>query len=187
MKEKKRFLRSVRLKDDRGTTPIEFSLLAGPFLLMIVGIIELSLLYVNGAILEGATQDAARMIRTGQVQAIPDADEAETVFRDTLCEHTSLFMDCDDIQYDVDVLASFSDADAGIDLDEDGNLEGDDEDNFETGGSDDIVLIQVMFYYPLMTPLIGQFFSDSPDNTRLITSTVVLQTEPYDFEDDFGG
>ena len=52
-----------------GATLVEFSLLAFPFLLLLMATFEVGFLYWANQELENATGDAARMVRTGQVQA----------------------------------------------------------------------------------------------------------------------
>ena len=120
------------LRREEGSTAVEFALLSIPFVTFIIGIIEVALLMANASILEGASNDAARMIRTGQAQQSGDAEEA---FRDALCDHARI-MDCDTFQYDVTVLDSFDEA-GGDDpsFDEEGNME---ETVFEAGGSGEI-------------------------------------------------
>ncbi|PZO82058.1 MAG: pilus assembly protein, partial [Micavibrio aeruginosavorus] len=51
----------------------------------------------------------------------------------------------------------------------------------DAGGASDVVLIRVLYNYPVMTPLMGSMLATiSTDNTRRLVSTVVLQTEPYE-------
>ena len=64
-------------------------------------------------------------------------------------------------------------------FDDDGNLMSN---GFDAGGVDDVVLIRTAYRYPLLTPLLASAFSDSTGNTKLMMSTVVLETEPYDVE-----
>ena len=39
----------------------------------------------------------------------------------------------------------------------------------------------LVYTYTMMTPFIGQLLA-GPNNSRLFMSTIVLQTEPYEFE-----
>ena len=165
--------------NQKGTTAIEFSLLALPFCLFVIGIIELALMFASGFLLQGAVSDAARLIRTGQVQQAGGGDPAD-MFREALCGHAVALISCDDIQFNVQTLDSFAAQGSDMVFDEDGNLTSQD---FDAGGVRDVVLIQVAYLYPLMTPMIGEFFSDYPGNKRLLTSVVVFETEPYQFTD----
>ena len=56
------------IKNEKGTTAIEFSLLAIPYLMLTLGIIEIAIMYASASLLEGATNSASRMIRTGELQ-----------------------------------------------------------------------------------------------------------------------
>ena len=55
-------------RDERGATAIEFALLALPFFTLIFAILETSIVFLAGQILDSAVQDASRKIRTGQAQ-----------------------------------------------------------------------------------------------------------------------
>lgn len=164
--------------ENEGTTAIEFSLLAVPFVFFVMGIIELSIMFLNQAVLNGAVYDASRMIRTGQVQQSADPEQT---FSDALCEHASLLMDCAQLEYQVEKLDSFADADIEPVLDEDGHMVAP---PFDAGGISDIVIIRVTYLYPFMTPGIGQIFADYGQNRKLLMATTVFESEPYGFEDD---
>ncbi len=167
--------RWVKKRD--GTTAIEFSLLAIPYVFLTVGIIELSIMYTGASLLEGATSSAARMIRTGQIQQ--SGADPETAFRQAICDYATVIINCNDIQVEVMTMASFSDFGAmGANYDGDGNLVSQ---GFDAGASNDRILIRVAYRYEMMTPFIGPLLA-GPDNSHLFMSTIVLQTEPYEFE-----
>lgn len=162
--------------DRRGATAIEFALVAVPFVMIVMAIMEISVMFAANSIMLGATQDAVRAVRTGQVQAISDPDEADAFFRRQLCAHIPIrLVDCNAIQFRVTVLESFAGADTSIEIDEDGNM--DDSTNF--GGEEDVMMVTVLYYHPMISPMTAAFFADSPNNTRLLTGTFVFQTEPY--------
>ncbi len=168
--------RWVRKKE--GTTAVEFSLLFIPFVFLTLGIIELSIMYSAASLLEGATSSAARLIRTGQLQQ-NEAVDPEAQFRTALCDYATVLIKCDDVIIEVQTMASFSDYDAmQPQFDVDGNLVSA---GFSAGGSSSRVLIRVFYRYNMMTPLIGPLLAGD-DNAIFFMSTIVLQTEPYDFE-----
>ena len=58
-----------RLANNRdGTTAVELAFVGPPFLLLLAAIFELGLTLTAQSLLDGAARDAARLIRTGQVQ-----------------------------------------------------------------------------------------------------------------------
>jgi Flp pilus assembly protein TadG len=170
------------LKAKDGSTAIEFSMLFMPYLMMSLAILEMSMMYASASLLEGATTQAARLIRTGQIQQSGTPDP-EGMFRTELCELAAILMACDDIQIEVMPMASYDDfEDMGPQFDEDGNLISS---GFSAGGSDDRVLVRVAYRYQMMTPFIGQLLA-GPSAERLFMSTIVLQSEPYDFAEAAG-
>lgn len=165
----------------RGTTAIEFALVAMPFVMIVVAIIEISVMYAANSVMLGAAQDAVRAVRTGQIQAISDPDEADDFFRAQLCNHIPIrLVDCNAIQFKVEVLESFATANTDIELDDEGNL-GDD---IDYGEEEDVMMVTVLYYHPMLSPMTAAFFADSPNNTRLLTGAFVFQTEPYKVDRD---
>ncbi len=168
------------LRNSKATTAVEFALIAMPFTLFNMGIMELALMFTGASLLETATNEAARSIRTGQLQVASPADQEE-MFKETLCDYAGLFLNCDDLQYEVlstDDGSFFTAGALGADFDDDGNLMSG---GFDPGGSSDVVLIRVVYKYNYWTPLIGPLLGGA-DNARILQSTVVIQTEPYEFE-----
>lgn len=167
-------------KNEEGATAVEFALVSVPFIFLLLGIIEISLMFVAGANLNSGTNDASRLIRTGQAQQAPG--DPENVFRDRLCERVDVFLDCSKLQYEVIPMDNFTDySQFEATYDEEGNLNSQ---GFDAGGSSDVILIRVSYRYQLILPMIGNIFSDGPGMTKHLLSTVVLQNEPYDINEE---
>lgn len=162
-----------------GATAVEFAIVGVPFVFTLVGLVEVSLMYAANSLLQDSTASAARLIRTGQVQQ--DTTDPEAVFHDELCRVASSFIDCNSVQYEVVALdGGFGDAEGNTPtFDENGNLLSQ---GFNPGGVNDVVLIRTVYRYPLMTPFIGPILADGPGQTKFMMTTMVLQTEPYEFE-----
>lgn len=165
-----------------GVTAVEFSFMAMPFIIMIIGTIEVALMFTTQSLLDASTSTAARLIRTGQIQQADPASQEE-MFRETLCDFASIMIPCGDIQFQVTDLSSFGDADGAppAQFDEDGNLE---DQGFSPGEDNDVVLIRVAYQYHIITPLMQLVLTNRGDGSRLMMSTIVLQTEPYNFGED---
>lgn len=171
------------VREERGVAAVEFSLVGLPFIFMIIGVIEMSMMFASQSLLEYGTSQGARMIRTGQVQQ----GGGEDVFRDAVCDAVSItpgreFIPCEDIQYQVITLDSFGDAadEPPPEFDQDGNLL---DQSFDAGDVNDIVMIRVAYRYKILTPLMSSLLTNNNDNSRLMVSTAVLQTEPYEFSE----
>jgi Flp pilus assembly protein TadG len=169
--------------DENGATAIEFAFFTIPFLFLIIGLIELGLMFTAGTLLQGATDNSARLIRTGQAQ---NSGDPQGTFEAELCDSVSIFLDCDDLVYEVikiDDSDGFGGASTNVTLvqpaiDDEGNLESD---GFDPGAENSLVLIRVAYRYPLITPFIAPFLSDNTDGKRLLMSTAIVQNEPYRF------
>ncbi|MBI1301676.1 MAG: pilus assembly protein [Alphaproteobacteria bacterium] len=162
-------------KKEDGSTAMEFSILVVPYVMIVMGIIELSLMYTSASLLEGATSSAARLIRTGQLQQ--GEGDPETQFRDALCEYATVLVDCNEMLIEVIPMNSYADF-SGPSFDENGNFV---PQGFDAGGSNQKVLIRVAFEYSMMTPMIGPIMN-GPDGGTLFISTIVMQSEPYEFQ-----
>lgn len=167
------------VRNDDGVTAIEFSLLLTPYLMLTLGIIEISIMFMSASLMEGATNSAARLIRTGQFQERVDAGEApDELFQSVLCDYVTVLIDCNEVVSEVQELDSFNDfASAGPQFDEDGNLIST---GVVPGGSSERSLIRTGYRYTMVTPLVGTLLGGA-DRSVLFMSTIVLQSEPYDF------
>ncbi len=173
-----KYLRSW-IKSDGGSTAIEFGMLAMPFIMLVVGIMEVSLMFAGMSVLDGATADAARKVRTGQVQQA--SGKPEDIFKNSLCNSAKVMLSCGKLQYEVieiDKFANFSNYKPSYD--KDGKLKSR---GFTPGGVNTVNLIRVTYLFKLATPLLGNILADSPGMTKRFVSTVVLETEPYDLNE----
>lgn len=163
-------------RDRKGTTAVEFSMIGIPFILMIVGTVEMALMFTSQSLLQESTFVAARLIRTGQVQQT--LGDPEDMFRTAVCDFSTLLIPCSDIQFQVSTIPSFGDADDDPPLfDASGNLLNS---GFDAGGESDIVRIRVVYNYPIRTPMMAPILSNNGTTKRTMISTIVLQTEPYE-------
>ena len=82
-------------KSDGGATAVEFALVAGPFFFVLGAICETGLMLFTEYVLQNSVQEAARLVRTGQVSA---ADGTITLsssdFKAKICEEVSIIIDC---------------------------------------------------------------------------------------------
>lgn len=167
----------VWLNATEGVTAVEFSLVAWPFIMIVCAIIELSLIFVAQSLINGSVSDASRLIRTGQIQQA-SASSQLGMFTSALCGTASVMLTCSKFQYQVQTITDFSSANLAMPAtDKNGNLLSE---PFDPGTANSVVLIRVVYLYPLLTPFIGVFLSDYPGNTKLLEATTVLEVEPYD-------
>ena len=171
------------IKNNDGVTAIEFAFFAIPMAFIIAGMVEVGMMSTAGTLLQGATDDAARLIRTGQAQTSADP---QGMFEDMLCDKVDLLIDCDDLVYEVikiDEGTGFGGLAANMMLiepvfDPDGNLVAQ---GFDAGNENSLIIVRVTYNYPLLSPFVGPVMSDNNNNTRLLMATAIIQNEPYQF------
>ena len=170
------------LRGTEGTTAIEFSLIAIPFFTLIMSIFEMAIMFAAASLLEGATGNAARLIRTGQIQqATTDPGAQERMFRDAICNSAAVLVNCEDVDIEVQQLDGFGGyTSSAAQFDGDGNLSSQ---GFNAAGVNDVVLVRTGYRYQLMTPLIGSLLGAGESNSQYFISTIVLQVEPYEFRE----
>lgn len=162
--------RLARARD--GATAVEFAMIATPFFLLLMGILELGLVFLVSTTLEHATQEASRQIRTGEFQDAGgvNADDFETL----VCDELTWIGSTCKAQLDVDVRAYSS-------LAEMKNPPAYDPEKacFEAGGPGQIVLARTSIRWKIFTPLLAPSLATTGDGNRLIQSTTAFKNEPF--------
>ncbi len=82
----------------RGSAAIEFALVAPIFFALIFAIMETSLVFFAGQVLETGTQDTARLLLTQQAQ---NKGWGQADFKKDLCDRVSVLFECSGIYVDV--------------------------------------------------------------------------------------
>jgi len=164
----------IRRQD--GATTIEFGMVAAPFLAMVFAIMETAIVFFAGQALETAGADSARLIMTGQAQT-QGFDQAK--FKQAVCGKIyGLFSCASGLYVDVKNYSSFAAVNTGKPIDSNGNLQ---TVNFgyAPGGPCAIVVVRLMYQWPVYVSLLGLNLADSAGSKRLIMSTTAFRNEPY--------
>ena len=159
-----------------GVAAVEFSLVAAPFLALMFAIMETALVFFASQTLETAVADSARLIMTGQAQT---QSFTAAQFKTQVCSKIGGLFDCaGGLQIDVKTYSSFGSVDNSAPLDANGNLKTSSF-GYTPGGPGDIVVVRLMYQWPVYVSLIGLNLSDLSSSKRLIMSTVAFRNEPY--------
>lgn len=178
----------------RGATAVEFALVAPPLLLLLLTIIDLGVMLATQSVLDGAARDAARMIRTGQVQT---QSSPITTFQNQLCADMTPLVSTATCQSSVYFQSqsfgnfgsvSFSSCNQNANQIGSGTVC-----NFSTGSGGQIIAVRATYNYPLIIAWVGgcltggscwfglgtQPGSTAGTNTVPLISTVIFQNEPF--------
>jgi Flp pilus assembly protein TadG len=177
----------------KGATAVEFALVAAPFIALLVAILQTVLVFFAARTLDEITEEAGRFVLTGQVQtANLNASQfaAQVCTGDTtLTKLVSALFTCAKLVINAQNYSSFSAASTADPLpsfngynsqnqpiDSTGNVL---TPSWSPGNPGDIVVLQIMYLWPVVGGPLGFSLSNTTGGNRLLMSTVVFKNEPY--------
>ncbi len=166
------------LKDRRGSTAIEFAMLALPFSALVFAILESCISFAGQQVLSNAAEDVARQIRTGQVKA---AAITETSLKTMICDRIKIMVStgCPGLIVDLREYDTFADAAkeriklTNGDIDQTGF-------DVKPGKSQTKNMLRVFYRWPVVTDFMRKWMSNLKDGTTLHFASVTWQNEPFD-------
>jgi Flp pilus assembly protein TadG len=165
-----------RFRDNRtGASAIEFAIVAPIFLALLFAIIETALMFFASQVLETITQDSARMILTGQVQA---ANYQQSDFKTYVCNQIPAIFSCANMVVNVQSASSVSTIAYSPPYDGSCNLQSS-QVQYSPGGPGDTVLLQVSYKWQLFVTGLGYNIANCPNSQRLLTASAAFKNEPF--------
>ena len=186
-----------RLKKDRsGATALEFAILAMPFFVILFASVETFVAFTGEQVINAATDNIARQIRTGQItfNQGKSTDKTRTEFRAAVCQEIAVMISCSASEaetpsklfIDVRTVSSYDNlpptlprtGGAGSDI----NTAGFD---FAPGGPGTINMIRIYYRWTVITDLVRPYVTNlrpagsSMPNDYLMVATSTFQTENY--------
>lgn len=179
---------STFLRDQRGVSSIEFAILGPLTITLLIGLLELGMVFLVSGSLENAVLASSRFGITGNT---PEGVTREDIIRDLIDENTFGLVDQGEVQIDTIVYDNFSDigkpepfADANGDgqwndgesfTDVNGNGQYDTDVGLAgLGGAGDIVLYRISYRISTLTALFDPFF-----RTIDHSAAVAVRNEPF--------
>jgi Flp pilus assembly protein TadG len=162
--------------DIRGATAVEFALVAAPFLALIIALIQTCLVFFAQQMLETVVRQSARLVMTGQVQS---AQMNQAVFKQKVCDQIVILFNCSGLMVDMQVATSWSSANTAtptLTFDGSGNVTNSWQ--YNPGDSGDIVVLRVMYVWPVVLGPLGFNLSNLSNGNRLLMSSAAFQNEP---------
>ena len=181
-------------RDAKGAIAVEFALIGPIFLLLLLVIIELGLTLTTQSLLDGATRDAARLIRTGQVQS---QNSPITTFQTLLCSDMAPLMSvakCDsNVIFEVQTFSSFGSVSFTPCTLNNNQVGNGTQCNFTPGTGGQIVAVRATYTRSFIVPWVGACMSGgscwtgprsaggaNPGTGGItLTSTVIFRNEPF--------
>lgn len=169
------------LGERKGSTAIEFTILAIPFSLLVFAILESCIAFGAQQLLTNATDDLARQIRTGQIkQSEVKADPS--LVRDRICKSISILVaeTCPGLSVDLRAFDTFEEAAAiRTKFTEDHDID-DSQFKVDPGQSLSKNMLRVFYRWPVMTDFMRKSMSNLKGGKTLLFATATWQNEPFD-------
>jgi Flp pilus assembly protein TadG len=170
------------IRDSKGATAVEFALIAVPFLGLVAGLIQVFLLFFAQSVLENAVRASARQILTGQVQtqdASMSSTAAMAAFHQTVCNNSNVLFSCTGLMVDVEVANNWSSTNTAMPaLTYDGSGNVSNAWQFNPGNAGDIVVVRVMYLWPIFFGSLGFNWANQANGSREIMASAAFQNEP---------
>lgn len=165
----KKFLRSTH-----GVTAVEFGIVALPFFALLLAILQLGVVMIAQQVLQTATNQAARLIMTGQAQT---GGLTSAQFQAKVCADATSLFNCGGVYVNVQTFSTFS----GVAMTNPVNngvfnpasLQ------FSPGGNGDIVVVQTFYQWPVIPVPLGFGLNNLSNGKMLMVATAAFRNEPY--------
>lgn len=159
-------------REESGMAAVEFAMVALPYLIVILGIMELAFGYFLDRLVQDAVMDARRAVRVGQIKA----GATESDFRNIICDTgaVKVLLDCSRFQIDLREVADFDGSRPEFDEDADEEEKA----KFEPGNAGTTNVLRV--YYKM--PRVFRFAPTAGQQTRegdlLLSGQTAFVIEP---------
>jgi Flp pilus assembly protein TadG len=167
----------------KGAAALEFALVAAPFLALLVALFQTALVFFAGRVLDEVTEEASRYILTGQAQ---QSNMTQSQFANYVCTSSetatlvSALFNCNNLMVNVENYADFASASTSsptLTFNNNGTVSN--TWNFSPGSPGSIVVVQLMYQWPIVLGPLGFNLSNLSNGNRLLVSTAVFKSEPY--------
>ena len=161
----------------KAASAVEFAIIAAPFVALLVAILQTTLVFFAARVLDETAEQASRYIFTGQAQS---ANMTQSQFANYLCQKGSTLFSCANYMINVQNYSSFSSANTStptLTFDSSGAVTN--QWAWSPGNPGDIVIVQVMYQWPVMLGPLGFNLANLSNGNRLLISTVAFKTEPF--------
>lgn len=170
------------LGDRRGSTAVEFAMLALPFALLVFAILESCISFGGQEVMTNITDDIARQLRTGQLR---QADVTGNKLKDMICARLEIIVakNCPGLLVDLRAFPTFDDAaKAGFKISgADIVLTGTTDTTFQvqTGLAESKNMLRVFYKWPVMTDFMASSMANIEGGKTLHFASVTWQNEPF--------
>jgi Flp pilus assembly pilin Flp len=167
-------------RDRSGASAVEFAIVAPVFLSLMFATFEVGWFFFVGATVDSATVDAARQVRTGQVQN--QNLTKQQFFEDVVCPRLAFLEDCDsrltaEVREFPTMQLLAADTSSPTCADENPTTVA--AIPYQPGASCAIVRVRICLIYDTLNPALGLSLAQNALGQRKIVSEYLLRVEPF--------
>lgn len=162
--------------DRRGAVAIEFALCASAFFGLLIGALQIAIVFFVQQGVQTAAEVVARRVLTGQIATGTTKEK----FRTDACAQLPPYLKCANLYVDVRKASNFSSLDMSqknLTFDAAGNVNTNW--SYDLGAASDVVILRLLYRWPIGTAPLGFNLGTQADGSRLIIGTMVFKSEPY--------
>ncbi len=167
--------RSARafLRAGDGTSAVEFAIIALPFIAILFVTLQTSILLMAQEELETAVEKAGRLVLTGR------APSTQAQFATDVCGYLTALFNCNNLMINMQTADAFADASpAAPTLTFNASGQVTNTWSYQPGSAGQIVVLQVMYQWPVFARLLGFNMSNLSNGNYLLIATSVFKNEP---------
>jgi Flp pilus assembly protein TadG len=161
----------------KASAMVEFGLVAAPFFALLMALFQTALVFFAGRVLDVTTLQASRYILTGQAQ---NANYTQANFATYVCNNTFALFNCNNFMINVQTYSTWSSSTCtSPTLTYNSHGQVTNTWTYNPGGPSQIVVVQVMYQWPVVLGPLGFNLSNLSNGDRLLMSCAVFRVEPY--------
>jgi Flp pilus assembly protein TadG len=167
-------------RDNRAASAVEFGMIALPLFALILAALQMAIVLMAQQELEYAADQAGRLVMTGQVSSTSGQTGylTQAQFTSKVCSYLVALFNCSNLMVNMETASSFSgvstSAPSYTTLQQN-------QWSYNTGShgqTPTVVILQVMYEWPIQSNLLGFNLAGLPNGTRLLMATSVFMNEP---------
>ncbi len=161
----------------RGTTAVEFALVAPAFFALLIAIFEVTLYLFAQQTLQNAAVAAGRLIMTGQVQ---NASTTQSQFATDVCPLVSVIFTCSNLMINVQNYTNFSNASTSapaLTYNPNGTVS-----NtwaYDPGAPGSVMVVQLIYQWPIVPGPFGYVLSNLGNGKTEMMGVTAFRVEPF--------
>jgi Flp pilus assembly protein TadG len=169
------------LSHAHGAVGVEFALIGLPLFAVILELLQVSSVFLAEQEFETAAEEASRLVLTGQAQK---QGLSQSAFKTAVCANLPAMFSCSGVMIDMQTAATLSSISQNgmtsaptLTFNPQGNVTN--AWTFQTGTQGSIVVLRIMYLWPVLPGPLSFGLANQPNNKRLMMATSVFKNELY--------